>query len=141
MAKTRKAPSESKDIPDEPKKAKKASSIRERNLKAAEAKDKPKRIRKAAAQAKKPVGSLSRLLTTEFHVFPQKEDAGFFTKSRSTAPHYFSDSVLELKNVTWPGRKETWKLVFAVFAFALTMGTVISVLDYGLEQLFRRIIL
>lgn len=116
-------------------------SIRERNRKAAESKEKPKRIRKAAVQAKKPVTGAAKVLTTEFHLLPRKNDSGFFTRSRKVTPKYFADSAQELKYVTWPGRKETWKLVFAVFVFALTLGVFIAVLDFGLSRLFRNIIL
>lgn len=117
------------------------TSLRDRNLKAAAAKEKPHRIRKAASNAVKPVSKIGNALKTEFHVLPQSEQPGFFTKSRRATPSYFVKSIAELKNVTWPGRKETWKLVFAVFAFALTIGVVIALLDFGLEKLFRQVIL
>ncbi len=116
-------------------------SIRERNRKAAESKEKPKRIRKAAGQAKRPVSGAAKVLTTEFHVLPRNSESGFFTRSRNVTPKYFADSAKELKNVTWPGRRETWKLVFAVFVFAMTLGVFIAVLDYGIERVFKDIIL
>lgn len=124
---------------DKVKKAK--TTLRERNLKAAENKDRPKRIRKAAENAVKPVGKARRALKTEFHIIPQKENPGFFTKSRKATPSYFTKSLSELQYVTWPGRKETWKLVFAVFVFAIIMGVFIAILDFGLEKLFREVIL
>lgn len=117
------------------------TSLRERNIKAAEAKDKPKRIRKAANSVVKPVGKIRSTLKNEFHIIPQSEDPGFFTKSRKITPSYFSNSARELKNVSWPGRKETWKLVFAVFLFATLMGLAITLVDFGLEKLFKEVIL
>lgn len=117
------------------------TSFRERNIKAAEAKDKPKRIRKVATTAVRPVGKVGSMLTKEFHVIPQKENAGFFTKSRKAAPSYFSNAWKELRLVSWPGRKETWKLVFAVYVFAIGLGIAIALLDFGLEKLFRDVIL
>lgn len=136
MAKAEK-PSEKKDKNQKKPKV----SIRERNRKAAESKEKPKRIRKAAVQAKKPVSGAAKVLTKEFHILPRKNEAGFFTRSRNVTPKYFSDSAQELKLVTWPGRRETWKLVFAVFAFALTLGIFIALLDFGISKVFRDIIL
>ncbi|MCA9324043.1 preprotein translocase subunit SecE [Candidatus Saccharibacteria bacterium] len=56
-------------------------------------------------------------------------------------PSYFVSATNELRQVTWPGRKETWKLVFAVFVFAIVIGLFIAVLDFGLEKLFRQVIL
>ncbi len=119
-------------------------SLRERNTKAAESKGKEKRVRKAAhatASTTKKVGSV---LTTEYHLTERKEnndDHGFFSKSRSLAPRYFRDSWQEIRKVTWPGFKTTWKLVFAVFIFAIVIGGFIAALDWGLEKLFREIIL
>ena len=123
-------------------KGKKAkTSLRQRNLNASTAKDKPKRIRKVASSAVKPVGVVGSALKTEYHLIKPKDNAGFFTKSRSLTPSYIKNSLSELKNVTWPGRKETWKLVFAVYVFALSMGVFIAVLDFGLEKLFKQVIL
>lgn len=130
---------ESKKPDEKVKKTK--TSMRERNLKATKAENKPRRIRRAASTAVKPVGKLGRALKTEYHVIPQKEEAGFFTKSRKLTPSYFRKSLAELKNVTWPGRKETWKLVFAVFVFAAILGIFIALLDFVLEKLFREVIL
>jgi len=129
------------DKKSEVKQKKAKTSLRQRNLNASEAKDKPKRIRKAASSAVKPVGKVGNALKTEYHLVKPKENAGFFTKSRSLTPKYISNSLGEIKNVTWPGRKETWKLVFAVYVFALSMGVFIAVLDYGLEKVFKQVIL
>jgi len=119
-------------------------SLRERNTKAAESKGKEKRVRKAAnatASTTKKVGSV---LTAGYHLTERKEnndDHGFFSKSRSLAPRYVRNSWQEIKKVTWPGFKTTWKLVFAVFVFALVVGGFIAALDWGLEKLFREVIL
>ena len=147
MARARKKPTnDEKDkvaaSPDATKTRIKAkSSLRDRNKKAAAAKGKTKRSRKAADAAKKPASAVVTALSTEHHVLPKGSEKGFFTKSRSVAPNYVKDSLLELRNVSWPGRKETWKLVFAVFVFALAMGGFIAVLDYGLEKVMREVIL
>lgn len=117
------------------------TSFRERNVKAAEAKEKPRRIRKAASSAAKPVSKVRSALKTEYHVFPRAEEPGFFTKTRRVTPSYFVSATSELKQVTWPRRRETWKLVFAVFVFAITIGLFIALLDFGLEKLFKAVIL
>lgn len=123
-----------------PQAAKKKSTMRENAAKSREAANRPKRVRKVATAATKPVSGLRKALITEYHLF-DNEKQGFFTKSRSLSPRYFRNSAKELRNVTWPGRKETWRLVFAVFVFAIVMGTFIAVLDYGLERLLREVIL
>lgn len=141
MARIRKRPdADAKEgVKSSDKKAK--TTLRERNRKAAESKQKPKRIRRAAAQAKRPASRIRSILTTEYHVLPRGKGESFFTKSRTATPNYFKDSVNELKNVTWPGRKETWKLVFAVFIFSIVLGIFIALLDFGLEQVFKKVIL
>jgi preprotein translocase SecE subunit len=115
------------------------SSMRDSAAKSRAKADKPKRVRKAASAAKKPVSKIGSALTKEFHVIEPK--GGFFSKSRKVTPGYFRSAWAELRQVTWPGRKETWRLVFAVFVFAIVLGTVIAVLDYGLEKLLREVIL
>ncbi len=122
---------------------KKSSSMRESAQKSREDATKTKRIRRAATAAAKPVGKVRQAIKQEFHVIPQKQGGflGFLSKSRRLTPRYISDSLKELKFVTWPGRKETWKLVFAVFLFAIVLGLFISVLDFGLEKLLREVIL
>lgn len=54
---------------------------------------------------------------------------------------YFKDAWGELKLVTWPGRKETRQLTFAVFIFAFVFGLIITIVDYGLDKIFKKVIL
>lgn len=117
------------------------TTLRERNAKAAEATAKPKRVRKAAKTVRKPAGKVTKTLKQEFHVLPNGNGEGFFTKTRTIAPRYVHESLGELKHVTWPGFRETWKLVFAVFVFAIAIGLLISGLDFVMEKIFRQIIL
>lgn len=119
---------------------KKTTSMRESAAKSRAHAEKPRRVRKAASIAKKPVDSVSAALKKEYHLVQPKNGGSFFTKSRKLTPGYFRSAWSELRQVTWPRRKETWRLVFAVFMFAIVVGTVIAVLDYGLEKLLRTII-
>lgn len=120
--------------------SKKKVSMRESAAKSRESANKTRRVRKAATAATKPVSKAKSALTTEYHLF-NNEKQGFFTKSRHFTPKYVRESFKELKNVTWPGRMETWRLMFAVFVFAVVLGSFIAVLDYGLEKLLREVIL
>lgn len=56
---------------------------------------------------------------------------------RRLVPRYFINSWYELKKVTWPGRKETWRLTAAVFGFAIIFGVLIYFVDLALDKLFR----
>ena len=56
-------------------------------------------------------------------------------------PSYIRSSWRELKLVTWPNRRESRRLTFAVLAFAVVFGALIASLDYGLSHLFKAILL
>jgi preprotein translocase SecE subunit len=56
-------------------------------------------------------------------------------------PSYFINSWREVRQVTWPNRRETWRLTLAVFIFAVVFGTLIAGVDKGLDFLFKKVIL
>lgn len=56
-------------------------------------------------------------------------------------PSYFIKAWRELKQVTWPNRRETWRLTSAVFIFAVVFGTLVAVVDKGLDEVFKRLVL
>ena len=60
---------------------------------------------------------------------------------RFIIPPYFRNSWKELKQVTWPNRKETRQLTVAVFIFAIAFGILVAVTDYGLDKIFKKVLL
>lgn len=56
-------------------------------------------------------------------------------------PPYFRNSWKELRQVTWPSRSETWKLTLAVIIFAVIFGALVALVDYGLDKVFKKLIL
>ncbi|HUC90167.1 MAG TPA: preprotein translocase subunit SecE [Patescibacteria group bacterium] len=56
-------------------------------------------------------------------------------------PPYFRNSWKELRQVTWPNRRESWQLTSAVMIFAIIFGVLIAVVDYGLDKLFKQVLL
>ena len=56
-------------------------------------------------------------------------------------PRYFVNSWRELKLVTWPGRRETWRLTGAVFVFAIVFGIMITVVDKIIDKLFKELVI
>jgi preprotein translocase SecE subunit len=56
-------------------------------------------------------------------------------------PNYFIDSWREVRLVTWPSRRETWRLTMAVFIFALVFGALVAGVDKVLDLLFKKVIL
>jgi preprotein translocase subunit SecE len=56
-------------------------------------------------------------------------------------PPYFKNSWKELRMVTWPNRKQTRQLTFAVIIFSIIFGVLVAVVDFGLDKLFKKVIL
>lgn len=54
---------------------------------------------------------------------------------------YLRGSWQELKQVTWPTRREGRRLTTAVIIFAVVFGALIAGVDYGLDKLFRQVLL
>lgn len=54
---------------------------------------------------------------------------------------YFRDSWRELKLVTWPTIPDSLRLTLAVILFSVVFGTLIAIVDYGLDKIFRQILL
>jgi len=60
---------------------------------------------------------------------------------RYIVPGYFKKSWEELKKVTWPSWSDTWKLTLAVIVFSAVFGLMITVVDYGLDKVFRKLLI
>lgn len=53
---------------------------------------------------------------------------------------YLRDSWREIRQVRWPNRKATWKMVLAVFIYTALFVVIISLLDLFFTWLFSMII-
>lgn len=123
-------------------------SVRERAAKAAEPKQ-PRRIHKVRSQTSKPFKAIAKVLKTIFAPF------SFVLKPFKTKPlravgrflatvlllRYVRNSWRELRQVDWPNRRTTWQLTAAVFIFALFFGVIIALSDYGLDKVFKKLII
>jgi preprotein translocase SecE subunit len=102
--------------------------------------EKPRRRLKTAGR-----GLWQKLLNArkqEYYLpLPKGRTGQFLNKRRSIIPRYFKEAAAELKQVTWPTRRETWKMAFAVFLFAFAFGLVIAIVDFGLDKIFRKVLL
>ena len=120
---------------------KKTETVREKAVKKEQPK-KPRRIHKVATSAKRPLGTVRRIGAKEYHPIklPDNKIGTFLTKPRKLTPRFFREAWAELRQVTWPNRKETAKLTLAVVAFAIVFSLLIGVVDYGLDKLFRELL-
>jgi preprotein translocase SecE subunit len=54
---------------------------------------------------------------------------------------YIRDSWHELRGVTWPSFRDSRRLTGAVIIFSILFGLFIAVVDYGLDKVFRQILI
>jgi len=101
---------------------------------------KPRRFRRAAAKLVKPLQKLRlrdrkvvRAITYPFRLIGR----GLYW----ITPKYFINSWHEVRKVVWPSRKETWRLTLAVFIFAIVFGALVAIVDKGLDELFKKLVL
>ncbi|MDB5182983.1 MAG: Protein translocase subunit SecE [Candidatus Saccharibacteria bacterium] len=126
---------------DKKPRVRKVETVRERNEKAtlkAEAnasKVKKQPVRSTARTIGKPLGVVAK----PFKARPVRFTAKWI--GLILVPRYFRNAFKELRQVTWPSRRETWKLTFAVLIFAVIFGFLVTVTDYGLDKVIRRIVL
>jgi len=149
------AQKETKAKPDSDRKAtsrrrivKKAESVREKRAKATDAKPKQRRVRQAVGQANRPLKAASRgaakaaspfgFLLKPFRIRPSRFVGRILHKVLLFG--YFANSWRELRQVEWPNRRETLKLTLAVFVFAIGFALLIAILDFGLDKVFKQLL-
>lgn len=130
---------------DTPKKKRKLraapATVREKAQTEADKPAKKRRIRRAAGVAAKPIKAVHRVGKKEYYLpMPKNRFGRFLNKRRYFIPKYFRSSWKELKEVTWPNRKQTTQLTIAVFIFAIVFGLLVAITDYGLDKIFKRIL-
>jgi preprotein translocase SecE subunit len=120
--------------------------FRERAVKAAEQTNKPtwgNRVRSGIGKIFMPIlRPIGRFFKKLFSIQPFK----FFARVARWIgliifPKYVRNSFRELKGVTWPTLKQSRQLTFAVLAFAIIFGGAIALVDLGLDDVFKRILL
>ncbi len=53
---------------------------------------------------------------------------------------YLKNSWLELRQVRWPNRKATWKMVLAVFVYTFIFGGFLLLLDVLFDLIFTKLL-
>ena len=86
----------------------------------------------AAKKAKKASNEKSKNPLIRFLLFITTPIRAFF--------RYLAESWQELKQVRWPNRKMTWKLVFAVIIYTVIFAALIMVLDALFTLLFNNLL-
>ena len=105
-----------------------------------------KKRRRIRSTAGKATGSLKKVTSfgrREYHVVPVPDNnfGDFLGKKGRLMPKFISEAWNELTQVTWPNARETVRLTTAVFIFAVLFATIVGALDFGLDKLFREVII
>lgn len=89
--------------------------------------------------------SVKKALKTEVNVpvpVPDNKVGEFLGKKRRVrAPKYLRDSFKELKKVSWPSRKDAFKLTFAVIVFTLAFTIFTTAWDWVFTNVVERVLL
>jgi len=138
-------------VADEPVKSTKKRRVRdpetfrERAIKVAETPDKPSRRQglkqaggRLASPARKPFKAAAKIGNRKGLRWLKKP---FSLIGKILLPVYFRNSWRELRKVQWPSRRQSLSLTFAVLVFATIFGAAIAVVDYGLDKVFRNVLL
>ena len=127
---------------------KKPETVRQRADKAS-VERKPRRIKKVRSATAKPLKAIGRFIARILRPFrfvlrPFKTRPMRFVGrilKRLFLINYFRESWRELRMVEWPDRKQTTRLTIAVIIFAVFFSVLIGIVDYGLDKLFKQLIL
>ena len=103
-----------------------SETVRERANKAQVSSGKPTRKRRAASKVLAPLRPIGHFLGKI---------------SRFIIPPYFRNSWRELRQVTWPKWKQSRQLTGAVIVFSIIFGVLIAIVDFGLDKVFKKVIL
>lgn len=120
--------------------------FRERASKAAEAELKPSRTSQATSDVKKAGKAAGRPVGA---AFSKLIDMPLLSWTKRPAkiigliifPRYLRNSWQELRLVTWPNWTQSRQLTFAVLIFAIVFGSTVAIVDYGLDKLFRHLLI
>ena len=121
---------------------KKSETIRERAQKS-EQPEKTRRIKKTADAVGRPLKAAHQKGRKEFHLvkLPDNKAGRLLGKRIRFMPKFLRNAWEEVRQVQWPNARETTKLTTAVIIFAVIFGALIWIVDYGLNKLFREVLL
>ncbi len=117
----------------------KVETVRERSEKSTQENEKPRRAHAVWYGFTAPVRFAGRGLAK---IGQKLSKFKFFrVVGRILWPYYFRNSWMELRQVSWPNGRLTRQLTTAVIIFALVFGVLVAGLDYGLDKLFKEVLL
>lgn len=122
-----------------PRRIRPVETVREKATKAEQASGKPSRIGQLFHGFTWPLRMIGRGIAKVGRFLGRF--AVFRVIGRILLPRYFRNSWRELRLVTWPTRRESRQLTTAVVLFATIFGALVAIVDYGLDKIFKQVLL
>lgn len=121
---------------------KKTETVRQRSERAEAAEPKGRHLKRTAGVVGKPFKAAHRVGKKEYYLpLPDNRVGRFLNKRRRFIPSYFREAWQELRQVTWPDRRATVRMTYAVFIFSAVLILLTTVVDFGLDKVFRKVFL
>lgn len=99
-----------------------------------------RRLRSAGGTISRPFKAAHRIGKKEYYLpMPDNRVGRFLNKRRHFVPTYFKEAWAELRQVEWPSGRTTIRLTLAVFIFSIVFGVIVTVVDFGLDKVFRKV--
>lgn len=103
---------------------------------------KTRRLKATAGAASRPFKAAHRVGKKEYYLpMPNNRVGRFLNKKRRFTPGFLLNAWRELRMVEWPSFGTVLRLTLAVFIFSIVFGLLITVVDFGLDKLFRKVFL
>lgn len=121
--------------------AKKQQTVRERTQTSKTAQ--PKRLRRTAGKVRGPFSKAGAFIKRKlsFIKIPNNRFGRILRKiGRILWPTFFREAWREIRLVTWPNARDTIRLTIAVFIFSVIFAAIVGVIDFGLDKLFKEVI-
>ncbi|HEX5456730.1 MAG TPA: preprotein translocase subunit SecE [Candidatus Saccharimonadales bacterium] len=77
----------------------------------------------------------------KFARLPDNRFGRVIDKTALILPRYLKGAWEEIRLTTWPNRKETIRLTFAVFIFSSVFAVFVAALDFILDKIFKHLII
>ena len=126
-----------------PRRKKMPETVRERAEKESIKKSTPKKTAKVRAKIHRPLSKLRRIGAKEYHPIktPDNKAGRVMGKRVRFVPKFVSESWAELKQVTWPTKREAASKTIAVIGFAIAFTIFVQLLDFIFSKVVKEIIL
>ena len=126
-----------------PRRRKEPETVRQKAEKEAVKRTKPTQMGRVKSKVHKPLSTLGRVAKKEYHPIkaPDNKVGRVLNKRVKYIPDFLVKAWRELRQVTWPTKKEAVKLTFAVIIFSIAFAILVQALDFVFSKVVKEIIL